>query len=104
MKLLTKEIVQSMPALYSQEKNPDPVTVCKFFNPAGSGTWYVLEGRADDTGDCLFFGYVTGLQENELGYFTLKELESVRVRFGLRIERDLHYSPEPISKIKARGF
>jgi hypothetical protein len=32
------------------------------------------------------------LHEKEFGYFSLKELESIRFPWGLKIERDIHFS------------
>jgi hypothetical protein len=48
-------------------------------------------------GEDLFFGLVQGLEE-ELGYFSLSELESVRV-LGLPVERDLYFTPKPLSEL-----
>lgn len=97
MKLLTKEVIASLPPLYSQEKVKDPVVPVKFFSPLGSWTWYAYEGQPEGD-DFIFFGYVVG-HENELGYFSLKELESVGP-FGLGIERDLHWRPKKLSEVK----
>lgn len=101
MKLITKEIEAKLPRLYSNESNPDPVAVVKFFTPWSNWTWYATEGeRHDDAGGgWLFFGLVKGLEE-ALGYFQLAELESVRGPFGLRIERDLHFRPTPLSELR----
>lgn len=95
MMLLTKDIVKKLPALYSQEKNKDPMVICKFFTPDGSWTWYAIEYDGKDT----FFGLVKGFEE-ELGYFSLSELEKVRGRLGLPIERDRWFTPAPLSTIK----
>ena len=47
MKLLTKEIKNKLPALYSQEgKGLDAMVIVKFFNPQGIGTWYATEACA----------------------------------------------------------
>lgn len=95
MKLLTKAIIKSLPPLYSQENNPDPVVRVKFFDPTGSWTWYATEFDGVDT----FFGLVDG-HEKELGYFSLSELQAVRGQFGLGVERDLHFRPQPLSVFK----
>jgi hypothetical protein len=100
MKLLTKENIKSLPALYTQERNPDPMVVLKFFTPWSNWTWYVLEGKKTDEGDFLFFGLVSG-HEKELGYFILSELQSVKGPFGLKIERDMYFTPQPLSKFHA---
>ena len=95
MKLLTKDIENKLQAqpLYSQEqKGDDARVIAKFFNPCGRGTWYVLEGEKQNNGDWLFFGIVE-INEREYGYFTLSELESVRLPFGLTIERDKYFKP-----------
>jgi hypothetical protein len=45
--LLTKAIRAALPALYSQEdKGLEAIAVVKFFNPAGSWTWYATEACA----------------------------------------------------------
>jgi hypothetical protein len=109
IKLLTKALLKKLPALYSQEKNPDPMVVCKFFTPDAGWTWYAIEGSPVDANgyydtnkpkvDFLFFGLVDGL-EVELGYFLLSELQSIRGKFGLPIERDLYFEPTQLSAIK----
>jgi hypothetical protein len=96
MKLLTKEIERRLPSLYSQDGlGDDAVAHVKFFDPCGSWTWYATEY---DPKEKLFFGLVDGL-EKELGYFSLPELESIVRPFGLKIERDIHFTPTKISTL-----
>jgi hypothetical protein len=71
----------------------------KFFHPASAYTAYVLEGEQHEDGDWEFFGLVKFL-ETELGYFTLHELESVRV-FGLGIERDRYFGEHTLAEVEA---
>ena len=97
-KLLTKEIEAALPSLYSQESVVDPMVVCKFFTPWTSWTWFAIEGTRED-GDVMFFGLVEGL-EPELGYFVLSELEALRGPHRLRIERDIHFTPRPLSAVR----
>jgi hypothetical protein len=61
MELLTEELRRSLPALYSQEGNPDPVVHIKFFTPDSNWPWYVTEGSAEEDG-FIFFGYVIGFE------------------------------------------
>ncbi len=70
----------------------------KFFNPAGSGTWYGVEFCPEQG---LFFGYVEGLCPggDEWGYFSLAELSSLRLPFGFKIERDLYWKPKPMGEV-----
>ena len=95
MMLLTKELLKMLPPLYSQENIKDPTVWCKFFTPDGSWTWYVLEFDGTDT----FFGLVDGFDE-ELGYFSLIELESIRGKLGLPIERDRYFKPCLLSEVR----
>jgi hypothetical protein len=96
MQLLTPELREQLPPLYSQENTKDPTVICKFFTPDSQWTWYALEFDGED----IFFGYIIGF-EAELGYFSLSELESVRGPRGLPIERDLWFRPCPLSQVKA---
>lgn len=109
MKLLTQEIRRKLPALYSQEdKGGKAVANVKFFTPDSNWTWFVLCGEPvlDESGqevDFTFFGLVEGF-EKELGYFSLKELESVRGGLGLPIERDLYWQPKTLEEIAPEIF
>lgn len=96
MKLLNDELLKILPPLYSTENLKDPLIQCKFFTPDSSWTWYVLE--YDKTNE-IFFGYVCGF-ENELGYFSLAELESVTGALNLNIERDISFKPSKLSVIR----
>ena len=92
MKLLTQAIKKRLPKLYSTDgQERDKEVICKFFTPDSSWTWFILEGEEQPDGDWLFFALVQGL-ETELGYVSLRELESVRGPLGLPIERDLYFN------------
>ena len=92
MLLLTQANRAALPALGTQEQAGEQAIVhVKFFDPTGSWTWYATEFDGDDT----FFGLVDG-QEEELGYFSLTELRSVRGRMGLGIERGSVVAPVPV--------
>lgn len=68
------------------EREPDPVPVVRFFNPLGAATWLATELDEDD----ILFGLADlGLGCLELGSFSLRELQSLRLPFGLGIERDI---------------
>ena len=108
MKLLTKELIAELrkAPLYSREnKIPEQVPIIvKFFNPCGAATWYVTEGSEMDNGDWEFFGYADlGVGGGELGYFRLSELQSVKLPFGLRIERDLHFYNHTLAEVYCHG-
>ena len=95
---MTEELKKQLPALYSQENEKDPIVYVKFFCPWNQWTWYAYEFDGED----LFFGKVHShmCPQGELGYFSLKELESIQGPMGLGIERDLHFKPTKLSKCK----
>ena len=98
-KLLTKEIAGKLPELYATEGIPESekVLVVKFFTPDSNWTWYGVEFDGKDR----FFGYVEG-HEREWGYFSLKELASVRGPMGLKVERDLYWKPTKFKDLHER--
>lgn len=109
MKLLPKEIRETLPDLFAQDgKGGKTVAYVKFFTPSSSWTWYVVGGEPmlDESGkemEFRFFGLVDG-HEKELGDFLLSELEEVRGPMGLPIERDLHWQPKTLAEIAPEMF
>ena len=94
MKLLTKAIekkLEKFPINSQDGKGVEAEIVCKFFAPAGSWTWYVLEGEKLKDGDWLLFGIVISDLGAEYGYFYLSRLERLSLPFGLKVERDLYF-------------
>ena len=100
MKLLTKAIEKSLPALYATEKIPqkDKIIKVKFFSPYSNMTWYGVEY---DPIERVFFGWIHG-QSKEWGYFSLAELESATAMNGKLplVERDLYFTPCKVSELK----
>jgi len=97
MKLLTDELIKRFEKVGRQEEVKDPVIIAKFFNPTGAGTWFATEY---DPQSKNFFGYVSifGDWNDEWGYFSLTELESLKGPFGLGIERDIYFKESKISE------
>jgi hypothetical protein len=95
MKLLTQEIKNKLPDIGSQDQEKDPVVHTKFFCPWNHWTWFAYEFDGED----IFFGYVKG-DFDEFGTFSLSEMESVKGPMGLGIERDLYFTPKPLSQCK----
>lgn len=96
MELLDIESRAILPELYSGEhQGLDAPALVKFFTPDANWTWYCSEYDGENT----FFGLVSGL-EVELGYFSYTELEGVRGRLGLPVERDLHFKPKTLRELK----
>jgi hypothetical protein len=90
---IPEDAAATIPRLYSTEKTDNPIAVLKFFTPDSSWTWYLTEYDPESR---LAFGLVIG-QDREFGNFSLIELEELRGPMGLPVERDLHFSPTPIS-------
>ena len=76
-------------AATSGEPGHDPAPVAKFFNPLGAATWLATE--LDEDGDTLFGLADLGFGCPELGSFSLRELASIHLPFGLGIERDIAF-------------
>ena len=114
MKLMPQKLRDKIPSLYAEDgKEGRTIVYAKFFTPSSNWTWYVTEAVAileDDSEvslkeldgrafvDVRFFGLVDG-HARELGYFSLRELESVRGPFGLPIERDLYWEEVPLKGV-----
>ena len=96
MKLLTKDLIKKFPPLNTTDSKDtkDINIIAKFFTPDSSWTWYATEFDGKNT----FFGYVRGI-ENELGYFYLTELNSVKGHLGLHIERDMHFGSHTLKEV-----
>lgn len=107
MKLLTQELKKRLERfpLYSQEElKNEKIVICKFFAPVGAFTWYVTEAEKVDD-DYRFFGLViNNYFEKEWGYFMLSELESIKLPFGLRIERDMYFKECRLGDLKLDVF
>lgn len=95
--LMPAALIEQIPAPYETERHSCPVAQVKWFTPDADWTWYVVEY---DPKDRTAFGLVAGF-EIELGYFSLDEIEAIRGPLGLRVERDLYFKPQTISKCRA---
>ncbi len=93
MILLTDDLRERLLA-NGLDRGADHVPVVKFFNPLGQGIWLASELDAD--GDTLFG--LADLGFPELGSFSLEELASIVLPFGMGIERDILFTGDfPIS-------
>lgn len=114
MKLLTEEIISQFEAhpIGSQDgKGLNAEVLVKYFNPCGSGTWLITEAEREGD-DWRLYGYCH-IFEWEWGYLLLSELASLRLPFGLSVERDLYtggkylrdfLSEEEIRQLEALGL
>jgi hypothetical protein len=99
MKLLTKQLEARFKEVGDQAEEEDPIIIAKFLNPNGSGTWYAISYEPEHN---ICFGYVTGLGFDELGSFSIVELESLKPPpLKLPIERDIHFDECRLSDIES---
>ena len=96
-KLIPQTLLGDIPDLYATEGETNPLCYVKLFTPDSNWSWYIIEFSKADRNTC--YGYVRGF-EDELGYFTLEELESVHGSLGLAIERDLSFEPTRFATLK----
>jgi len=93
--LINKKIIKNIPDIYGQQdKGFMALAFIKFFTPDSFWAWYATEFDGKD----IFFGLVMGF-EIELGYFSLGELECIRGPLGLKVERDIFFSPARLKLI-----
>jgi hypothetical protein len=99
MKIVTEEFEELFKdyPLYSQEHAKDPLVIAKLFDPCGSATWFLLEF---DPVEKLAFGFVQGLIEDELGYVSLTEMETIKGPLGIGIEQDIYFQQKRLSEVK----
>ena len=93
MRLITDQQRQQLIAngiAASHSADEDHFPVVKLFTPDANATWLLSELDPLDT-DCAFGLCDLGLGHPELGYVLLSEIAAVRGRFGLSVERDLHF-------------
>ena len=101
MKLMTKEIEKTLPALYTTESTPthEKVALLKIFDPCGRMTYYATEYDPEER---IFFGYMVsplGPDCDEWGNSSLDEFEAVKGPLGLGLERDLYFTPTKLGAL-----
>lgn len=98
MELIPQEIKESIPKLYDTEEQDNPLIYVKLFLDS-RWTWYITELSIDSN---ICFGLVVSpfCEKGELGYFSLIEILELKSSLGLKVERDLSFTPIPLSTIK----
>ena len=95
MKLMTKDIKRKAQKQYIEGSDMEQNVVAKYFDPMGSWKWFLM--NMDKDGD-----YCWGIVEGnavEMGSFSMKELENIKIPFGLTIERDTLFEPMKASEV-----
>ena len=100
MKLITNEqrtrlLDNGAAAARGEARDPRPVV--KLFTPDANATWLLTELDPGEP-DRAFGLCDLGLGYPELGYVLMSELEALRGRFGLPVERDRYFvADRPLS-------
>lgn len=97
MELIPENLLNQIPDLYDTERTINPTCHIKLFTPDSIFTWYIIEISKEDKQTC--YGLVKGF-ESELGYFSLKELESIRGNLGLGVEMDMSFTPTSLGIVR----
>jgi hypothetical protein len=104
-KIFTKQILARLAtngkatrlAQQAGQSEPDHKPAVKIFDPCGAGTWLITESNPDEP-DILFGLADLGMGMPELGYISRAELERVKGRLGIGLERDRWFSTDkPLS-------
>ena len=109
MKLITKAIEAAFQkqGYTGNSETKDIKIVVKLFNPTGVGTWYLYEKLDEDV--YMAFVNLGDSMYAECGTVSMQELMSLRLPFGLTVERDIHFKPlsrtlkDVIDTIKSGG-
>ncbi|MCG7983362.1 MAG: DUF2958 domain-containing protein [Candidatus Thiodiazotropha lotti] len=110
MKLFTKTIYDKLlcngrinaERSLTGEDNIDFPPVVKLFTPDAACTWLLTELDPDDP-DIAFGLCDLGMGCPELGSVRISELEQVRGRFGLPVERDRYFTAHDTLGVYARA-
>lgn len=94
--LMPEALRQRLPAIGATEHDSDPMVWVRYFTPKNPRwNWYGIEYDGKD----LVFGLIFGHFE-EVGGFSLNELEHWDEPFRFRVERDLNFQPQPVSQVR----
>lgn len=97
--LVPNSLARKLPAIYSQEGEADPIVWVKLFSPYTGAVWYLTEY---DPAEKQAFGWADlGMGGGELGYIAVDQLEGLNKRGLPLVERELYWTPQPLSKAKA---
>lgn len=108
MKLLTKSIREQLlrngrlqaECLANGDDDADFIPVVKLFTPDANCTWLLTELDPEEP-DIAFGLCDLGFGCPELGSVRISEIDSIRGRLGLPVERDLHFHPDKTISVYA---
>lgn len=91
MRLISTRLLSSLPCSKEVLSQPfkERIVYHHFYNPITRGDWYVLAVDKKE-GDFYFYGYIY-LNKFREDYFTLKELEKIKLPFDAKITRNSNF-------------
>ncbi|MHB8914981.1 MAG: DUF2958 domain-containing protein [Thiobacillus sp.] len=94
------QLVDSMPATYSQRNESDPIAYLHYF--FGGSDWYIAEKDMDGEVDQAWgFACLNGDMMNaEYGYISIAELVALKLQFGVTVDLDFHFKPTRMSLVQ----
>ena len=95
MKLMTKEIKEKAQKQFDEGSDMEQMVVAKYFDAMGDWKWFLMNMKKDED---YCWGIVKGF-EVEMGSFSMKELEELKLPFGMGIERDICFEPMKASEV-----
>lgn len=107
--LMPQALFDTLPDLYTQEDVADPIVHAKYFTPDAGATWLIIEADKNTKPEDAYMLCFACLGPHMLdcaepGYVTMRELTELRGPLGLRVERDLYWTPVPLSVAKKWEF
>ena len=94
----SQQQLDKMPSLYETENIPLEEKLVYFHFTIDKSHWWAMEWNRNDT----FFGYVLlngWLQDAELGYFSLSELQSINLGRWLEVQNDPTWIIRPVKDV-----
>jgi len=88
MAIISDQLRASLPPLFAQEADDDPVVYARLFLPGTSLNWYVLEGGVTKEHGFVLSCLFVGREEWSFGHFPESFLEQFRGPNGEVIEID----------------
>lgn len=108
MRLLTDEMLATLPPSSAEDYRPDALVACKLYGVVTGWRWYVVAGDQYDAdgndprvsgkpvNDVRLYCWACG-HADEFGTVSLGELEGIYTPLGPEVVRDLDWTPRPLA-------
>lgn len=82
--------------LHRQDEDPDPLICARLYWPIGNAAWHITGYNQESY---VAFGFVSGLGEDEWGYFFVPLLLKTRIAGVMPVKLDEAWKPVRASKL-----